>query len=49
MLLLLTTDIVLNNCEVDADADDDENTTDSVSYDFVLIIPSDIFQVFFCI
>ena len=39
MLLLLTTDIVLNNCEVDADAD--ENTTDSVSYDYVLIISSD--------
>ena len=49
MLLLLSADVVLNNCDVDAAAaaDDDENTTGSVSDDYVLILSSDLLEVFF--
>ena len=48
MLLLLSADVVLNNCDADAAAaDDDENTTGSVSDDYVLILSSDLLEVFF--
>ena len=47
MLLLLSADVVLNNCDADAAADDDENTTGSVSDDYVLILSSDLLEVVF--